>query len=334
MKNQEINIVDRALARFEEETGLRLIPYFTNEKMDVVLREKEYDLKFNGEVKLLIDKAKLGLIKNQLNRFDNIPLLITLCANPANIEVLKTLEINFIDAAGNAYINVPPLYINIKGNKLDTPKNAKGITTGKFQTAGLQIIFTLLCNPNLEKNTYREIAQMANVALGTVVFTFKYLENLGYITILKNGDKKLVNKNLLLKEWLTGYPVRVKPKYTLGNYQTDDPEMIKNINVQNYGALFGGETAAAKMTNYLRPLIHTVFIGDRIGEFILKNRLKKNPNGNIILMKKFWNFDDDYAKNNLVPAILIYTDLMITADPRNIETANIIFEREVAGYLK
>ena len=88
------------------------------------------------------------------------------------------------------------------------------------------------------------------------------------------------------------------------------------------------------MTNYLRPFFHTIYIGDKLGEFILKNRLKKNPNGNIILMKKFWNFDDDNTKNNLVPAILIYTDLMITADPRNIETANIIYEREIAGYLK
>src|SRR3989304_6405546 len=89
MKNQEKNIVDRALARFEEETGLRLIPFFTDEKIDVVLREKDYDLKFNGEVKLLIDKAKLGLLKNQLNRFDNIQLLITWYANPENIGLLK-----------------------------------------------------------------------------------------------------------------------------------------------------------------------------------------------------------------------------------------------------
>lgn len=334
MKEQEKNIIDKAIARFEEETGLRLVPFFTDEKIDVVLREKEYDLKFNGEVKLLIDKAKLGLIKNQLNRFNNIPLLITWYANPENIDLLKNLEINFIDAAGNAYINVPPLYINIKGNKLDRPKNTKGITTGKFQTAGLQIIFTLLCNPNLEKNTYREIAQMANVALGTVVFTFKYLENLGYITILKNGDKKLVNKNLLLKEWLTGYPVKIKQKYLVGRYQADDPDLIGKINIQNFHALFGGETAAAKLTNYLRPLYHTIYIGDKLGEFILKNRLKKNPNGNIILMKKFWNFDDDYTKDNLVPAMLTYTELMVTADPRNIETANIIFEHQIAGYLK
>lgn len=334
MKNQEKHIIDRAVTRFEEETGLRLTTYFTDEGIDVVLKEKEYDLKFNGEVKLLVDKAKLGLIKNQLNRFDNIPLLITWYVNPETIDLLKNLKINFIDAAGNAFINVPPLYINIKGNKLDTPKNTKGIIPGKFQTAGLQILFALLCNPNLEKNTYREIAQMANVALGTVVFAFKYLENLGYITILKNGEKKLVNKNLLFKEWLTGYPVRVKPKYFLGKYQAEDLDQIKKINVQNFGALFGGETAAAKLTNYLRPLIHTIYIGDKLGELILKNRLKKNLNGNIILIKKFWNFNDDYTENNLVPAILTYTDLMITADPRNIETANIIYEREIVEHLK
>lgn len=334
MRNQERNIVDKAVTRFEEETGLHLTTFFTAEKVDIILREKEYDLNFNAEVKVFIDKGNLGALKNQLNMFDNTPLLITTYANPEAIVLMKNLNINFIDTAGNAYINVPPLYINIKGNKLDANKIIKAAAAGKFQTAGLQIIFALLCNPNLEKNTVREIAQMANVAVGTVALIYKQFENLGYITTLKNNDKVLLNKEKLLKEWLVGYPAKIKPKYIIGRYFADDPDLIKKINFQNFPALQGGETAAAIMTNYLRPLIHTIYIADKLGEFILKNRLKKIANGNIILIKKFWNFDDDYTERNLVPPLLTYTDLMITADPRNIETANIIYEREIVGHLK
>ncbi|MGM0467157.1 MAG: type IV toxin-antitoxin system AbiEi family antitoxin [Acidobacteriota bacterium] len=33
--------------------------------------------------------------------------------------------------------------------------------------------------------------------------------------------------------------------------------------------------------------------------------------------------------NNLVPPLLIYTDLMATGDARNIETASIIYEKEL-----
>ncbi len=333
MKDLEKNIVARAVARFEEETGFRLATYITDEKVDLVLREKDYDLQFNAEVIPLINKIKLGIIKNRLDQLGNIPLLITLIANNETTELLRNIGINFIDVAGNAYIKVPPLYINIKGQKITIEKKLAGNATGIFQTAGLQIIFALLCNPKLEKNPYREIAEMANVALGTVQVTMKYLEKHGFLINDKIQGKKLVNKDNLLKEWVLGYPEKLKPKYYAGKFQIDNPEIIKTIDLKYFGALFGGETAAAQLTNYLRPLIHTVYIGDKLGEFILRNHLKKNPNGNIEVVKKFWNFNDDNEIKNIVPTILIYTDLIITGDPRNIETANIIYEREIAGYL-
>jgi hypothetical protein len=341
MKDIEKNIITKVVNRFEEETGFRLTTYITDERVDIVLREKEYDLKFTVEVALAINKTKLGIIKNRLNGLDSIPLLITQIANNETIELLKNLDINFIDAAGNAYINVPPLYINIKGQKLTrhvVPKltvdnNVAVKDAGIFQPAGLQIIFALLCNPKLERNPYREIAEIANVALGTVHTAMKILEKHGFLTDDKVQGKVLTNKKELLKEWILGYPEKIKNKYIVGKYITENPEFVKTTDFKYFGALIGGETAAAQITNYLRPLIHTIYIGDKIGEFVLRNRLKKNPNGNVEIVKKFWNFADDNEIKNIVPAILVYTDLITTGDPRNIETANIIYERELAGYL-
>ncbi len=333
MKDIEKNIITKAVARFENETAFRLTTYITGEKVELVLRDKEFDLKFTAEVVPIVNKTNLGIIKNRLDRLDNVPLLITLPANNETIELLKNLNVNFIDAAGNAYIRVPPLYINIKGQKITTENNFTANNTGIFQTAGLLIIFTLLCNPRLERNTFREIADMANVAVGTVHVTMKQLEKHGFLIIDEFQNKKLVNKKKLLKDWVLGYPAKIKPKYFAGKYQIDNPEIIKTIDLKYFGALLGGETAAAQLTNYLRPFIHMLYLEDKLGEFILRNRLKKNLNGNIEIVKKFWNFTDDNEINNLVPAILIYTDLMTTGDPRNIETANIIYEKEIAGYL-
>ena len=216
MKDIEKNIITKAVARFEEETGFRLTTYFTGEKVELVLRDKEYNLKFTAEIIPLVNKAKLGIVKNRLDRLDNIPLLITLIANNEITELLKNLGINFIDTAGNANINVPPLYINIKGQKLTANKNVIGENAGIFQTAGLQIIFTLLCNPRLERNPFREIAEMANVAVGTVHVTMKQLEKHGFLITDEIQGKKLVNKKKLLKEWTLGYPEKIKPKYFAG----------------------------------------------------------------------------------------------------------------------
>ncbi|NJD23494.1 MAG: hypothetical protein FIA82_12650 [Melioribacter sp.] len=346
MKDIEKNIITKAVTRLEDETGFRLITYITDEKIELILREKEYDLKFTAEVIPFLNKSNLGIIKNRLDRLDNVPLLITLTANNETIDLLKNLNVNFIDAAGNAFIKVPPLYINIKGQKITrldlahpnemkraAEKNLVPVNTGIFQTAGLQIIFTLLCNPRLERNPFREIAEMANVAVGTVHVTMKQLEKHAFLIPDEIQGKKLVNKKKLLKEWTLGYPEKIKPKYIAGKYQIENPEIIKTIDLKHFGALIGGETAAAQLTNYLRPLIHTIYIGDKLGEFILRNRLKKNLNGNVEIVKKFWNFTDDNEINNLAPAILIYTDLITTGDPRNIETANIIYEKEIAGHL-
>lgn len=346
MNDIEKNIITKAVARFEDETGFRLTTFTTDQKVELTLREKEYDLIFTAEVIPFLNKTNLGIIKNRLDRLDNVPLLITLTANNETIKLLKNLNVNFIDAAGNAYIKVPPLYINIKGQKITrldlahpietkrAPENNFAVgNTGIFQTAGLQVIFTLLCNPGLERNPIREIAEMANVAVGTVHVTMKQLEKHGFLVTDEIQGKKLVNKKKLLREWTLGYPEKIKPKYFTGKYQIDNPEIIKTIDLKYFGALLGGETAAAQLTNYLRPLIHMVYIGDKLGEFILRNRLKKNLNGNIEIVKKFWNFIDDNEINNIVPAILVYTDLITTGDPRNIETANIIYEKEIVGYL-
>ena len=60
----------------------------------------------------------------------------------------------------------------------------------------------------------------------------------------------------------------------------------------------------------------------------------KRPNGNIELMKKFWNFEDENSQYNLVPNILIYADLISTNDQRNIENANIIYDTKIVQSLR
>ncbi|MDP3148771.1 MAG: type IV toxin-antitoxin system AbiEi family antitoxin [Ignavibacteria bacterium] len=332
MKETDKNIITKAVTRFEEETGLRLTTYVTDNKVNLYLREENYELQFVAEVIPQVKKANLGLIKNRLDQLGNVPLLVTKFANAETIELIKNLGINFIDAAGNAHIKVPPLYIFVKGQKITAEKNLGGKDICLFKTAGLQIVFALLCNQKLEKNPYREIAEMANVALGTVHKTMGQLKKHGFLIEDEIHGKILGNKNQLLKEWIAGYPGRIKPKYFVGKFQIENPEIIKTIDLTYFGAMFGGETAAAQLTNYLRPQFHTVYLRDKLGEFILGNRLKKNPDGNIEIIKKFWNFTDDNEAKNLAPAILIYTDLKTTGDQRNIETANIIFEREIAGH--
>ena len=329
MNNKEI--INKAINQFHKETDLNIIPLFNKRETEVELIDKDIHIKFQAEVKNFINKGMLGLLKNQLDQFKNIPILITTYLNPELAETIRKLEINYLDTAGNAFIKEWPLYIDIRGKKLEKGDIPKNIIGRAFQPAGLQIIYALLCNPNLEKNNYREIADLTNTGLGTVQIAFKDLERQGYIIDLGKQGKKIINKEGLMKKWVLQYPDKLKPKYFFGRYTKDENFNLENLDIRKFGGLWGGETAAAKLTNYLKPFIHTIYIGGKVGEFIIKNRLRKNQNGNIEIVKKFWEFTED---NDIVNPILVYADLLATGDPRNIETADILYEKEIAQNIK
>ncbi|MGA7145328.1 MAG: hypothetical protein WBY47_12585, partial [Desulfobacterales bacterium] len=66
-------------------------------------------------------------------------LMVTEYVTPPIADLLKELNIFFMDTAGNAYINEPPLYVFIKGNK---PQLALKANTQKrlFKPSGLRVV--------------------------------------------------------------------------------------------------------------------------------------------------------------------------------------------------
>jgi len=67
---------------------------------------------------------------------------------------------------------------------------------------------------------------------------------------------------------------------------------------------------------------------------VLKNRLRKAEQGNVEILTPFWNFKYELADRDIVPPILVYADLMATGDQRNIETAEMIYEKYIDGFIR
>jgi hypothetical protein len=109
--------------------------------------------------------------------------------------------------------------------------------------------------------------------------------------------------------------------------KTTNNNWWKEINIKMYGALWGGEVAAATLTNYLKPVKATIYTNEAFGKLVLKNRLRKAEKGDVEIITRFWNFKYDQEKQDVVPPLLVYADLMATADPRNIEVAGNIYEK-------
>jgi len=124
--------------------------------IDRILRMTVHDreLRFYTEVKTNLTNVTLAqVVLHKINEAEvGKIMLVTRYVNPEMANQLKDKGIQFIDTAGNAYINQPPLYIFVKGNRLPEafwPAPMKRA----FKPTGLRIIFAFLCNSRFRKQT-------------------------------------------------------------------------------------------------------------------------------------------------------------------------------------
>jgi len=96
----------------------------------------------------------------------------------------------------------------------------------------------------------------------------------------------------------------------------------------------GGEIAAKYHTQYLKPQLVTLYAAKQPDDMIVRQKLRKDPQGDVEILKRFWNFPKLDERANVVPALLVYADLLATGDERNIETARMIYEQYLAGLIR
>ncbi len=199
-----------------------------------------------------------------------------------------------------------------------------------FKPAGLRILFGLFCQDELVTRTYREIARQTGAALGAVDWAFKDLRRLGHLAETKARKRILTRRKELLEKWVTAYAGQLRPKLLLDRYEARDTYWWHDAVLPEGIAQWGGETAGALLTGYLKPAIATIYAAGPIPQFVVQHRLRKTPTGNIELRRRFWHFETADRRRDTVPPLLVYADLMATADDRNVDTAKIIYEEHLA----
>jgi hypothetical protein len=105
-------ILNQALEALERETGLRL----TVEALEAAgLDHRQYDaVLWLGETRLLakirkwVQQANHGALIHQIKTLPERGILIADFVNPRMAEKFRAEDVQFIDTAGNAFINEPP----------------------------------------------------------------------------------------------------------------------------------------------------------------------------------------------------------------------------------
>lgn len=246
-------------------------------------------------------------------------------------EGCRQLGQSFIDTAGNAYIEAPGVFIRVLGQT--RPAGFREHSFRALSAAGLKLTFALLCQPKLLDANYRTIADTAGVALGTVSVDMKDMESRGFYNLRTKGKRRLLAPERMLEEWVSHYPITLRPKLILGRFRAE-PERLQKLDLKKVGAYWSGEPAADRLTQYLKAAQFTIYAGQPIAKLVAAGRMQADVNGNVEILEKFWNSPAEAlhegALPEVVPPILVYADLLATHDSRNAEAAQMIYERHIA----
>ena len=362
----ETEILEHAIAALAEETGVHIcikskeVSVDHNITADAVLEIGPQRKEVYVETKRHAQNGNLGALILQVQRLPGNPILVADYVNPVMAQKLKQENVQFIDVAGNAYINIEQTYIFIAGNKQN-----KSLHTGShketnraFEPKGLIVTYGFLTNPNLLNASYREIAASTGVAVGTVGKVISALKTAKYVReSVKNKNRQITNYQKLLDRWVEAWPEKLKPKHYLGTFTTDRHNWWKDFPIQDYHGCWGGETAAAIYTNHLKPQITTIYIPKTMhAKLMRKTRLIKAEGEEqtirevIQMYSPFWTIESDDITQRKAPdalihlndhqpisgdkglanPVLVYADLVATGDTRNIETAEVLYDKRIA----
>lgn len=300
-------------------------------------------LRLVAEAKTRLKPDQVGAMVAQFKHFDHPGLLIVDYVNPALAEELHRQGLFFIDMAGNAFLRDQGLLIWVTGRKDAQRVQAERETRRAFQPTGLRVIFTLLCRPDLVQKDYRTLAEITDVALGTVQWVMRDLHQEGFMIRKGRKERRLVDLDRLLHEWALGYARDLKNRYLLGRYETMAFDKWKKADLQPHQAAWGGEPAAALLTGYLKPETLTIWADKVPPRLIAELGLRLAEKGRIEIRRRFWKpellvgLDEAPTAapltnpREIVPAVLVYAELLAIGDARTIETAERLRDEWIDG---
>ncbi len=235
---------------------------------------------------------------------------------------LREAKVNYLDKAGNAFLELPPLYVSIQG-KEPAHKSATGKSRRLFTEPGLKVIFALLTNPDLLNSNYRQIANSANVTMGAIGWVLNELKEEAYI-VENQRVLRWMDRPRLLKKWVEEYPT-LRKKVELGKYYTQEGRWWESLSLSKYDAVLGGEVAAYSYCGDCSIDSVTIYVGKnkqaslvRDLQLVAVEDLVSGPKPNVEILSRFWGcVQNDTSFSNLTHPLLTHADLIDTWDPKS-----------------
>ena len=292
------------------------------------------------EAKRAATPATLGAIlaqtKAQALAHGKPVILVTDYVTPPVADRLRAEQQQFIDLAGNAYLEAPEWFVFVIGRK--PVRTGAPIHAAKGATpAGLKVAFALLCDPPLADAPHRTIALAAGVALGAVPGILADMRDTDQLFVVGKVRRLQANKRML-DQWAFAYARTLRLKTLTATYTAPNFGEWKTWMLDPKQMKWGAEPAAALLTGYLRPGVLTLYTEKLPARFIHDKRLTRAhvlaDTALVEVRKPFWGETLVAGpREDTVPPVLIYADLLATGDARCIETAQKLYDDHLAQFL-
>ena len=298
-------------------------------------------LKFNIYYAHQISHLQLHYIQRDAadaRKNDDLPTLVFSQIIYSKIaQKLIDMEVNFMDATGNVYINEQTIYIQHTGQK----SNANGSTTKSrlFGETGLKLLFALLQGPEAVNFPYRDLANLVGISPASITIIYKEMLQNGYLFEDYDDNKRLLKKRELLQRWINGYNEILRPKLLIGRYQSFKKDLVRNYDklpIKDWNGSWGGEPAAALYTQYLVPQLLSLYVPSEEKSWMKQlSLIPMEENYEIEVLNYFWDTTHPLfqIETGLVPPLLAYAELAASGDSRNLETAQRLYD-EYLSYIE
>lgn len=237
--------------------------------------------------------------------------------------------VNYIDLAGNYRLFLGNRYMaHVEGN---TQRRAAEKHRG-LRVPGYQVLFTILAEPDLLNAPVRRLADAAGTGKTAAAETVRRLQDENLLG--KGGGRRfLMEAKVILERWIVGYATQVRPRLLIGTYRTadhDPADLEKHIedtlgDKMPWG--FGGGAAAARLVRHYRGERTVVHLEVAPADLPKRLQALRADDGPLLLLRMPARVAFNGAKPRTVHPLLIYTELLVTGEPRAREAANEVWDR-------
>jgi len=250
--------------------------------------------------------------------------------NARSSEALRSARINYLDVAGNAFVNLGGVLIDVRGRRVAAPADRvlPNKRSNLFSTKRAQVIFALISWPHLIEAPMRTIAHHANVSVGLAQEALELLRQAGHLDSWPGGSS-LRRLPDLIDRWASAYPLGLGSPVRTRTFhgETRRPvELVKGSTVY-----VSGEAAV----DDLNSTTMTLYVHEWTPQIVRLNKWRSDRDPNILVRQAFWSDPSRSTPDGLIhkaPPLLIYADLLAADEGRQREAAKVL--REMNPHLR